>query len=246
MSKSVALVSAVAVAALVVVFTVTRDQPAAAQPERRTVSVTGTAVVHTVPDTVVWHLTTTDEHSDLERAMGASDRKLQAVLAAARRIGLAEADLQTGHLRVDREFYRDEWGNSTRFRHWNVVRDITLTERSIDDFDAMLTALVSAADVEMRYELRSSRIHDLRAGTRLDAVGLARTKAEAMVNELGGELGDALTVEEQSSGGRPFNPLANAAFYDTGTMHAADATQGTFAPGTIEVRISVWVTFAIE
>ena len=237
------LVLIVAAFAGLILLTASRDSAPPPEPAPRTIAVTGTAVVHTVPDTVVWHLTTRAEHADLGRAKAASDRELQAVLAAARDLGLAEEDIQTGQLRADREYHRDQWGESTRFRHWNVSRQVTLTQRELDGFDGMLTALVEAADVELHYKLRSSRIHERRADTRLDAGRLARTKAEALGAERGGELGEVLTVDEIAGGGYAYNPLANAAFHDP--VSVADASTGTFAPGTIEVRVAVGATFGI-
>jgi uncharacterized protein YggE len=66
----------------------------------RTVTVSGTATTRTTPDTVVWSITTSTVHKNLVQAKEASDKQMQAILAAARKLGVKPEDLQTGLLDV--------------------------------------------------------------------------------------------------------------------------------------------------
>jgi uncharacterized protein len=212
----------------------------------RTISVTGTAVTRTTPDTVVWHVTTTSAHRDLVRAKEDSDNQMQAILATARELGVAEDDLQTGYLSVDKEYEYDNYGNQGGFKHFAVTRQITLKERDTSKFDAFLTGLVHSADMEVRYTLESSRIHELRAETRLKSVAIAREKADAMAGELGASLGEVLTINEQTDWGYGNMMANNWAWDDQGGAAAIDATTGTFAPGSIEVKVSVGTVFELR
>jgi len=213
---------------------------------RRTISVSGTAVARTVPDLVVWHVTTSDFDKNLLRAKESSDNKLKAILALREELGVNPEDMETGHLRIEREYHRDEHGNRTEFKHFAVTRSITIRQRDLKRFDEFLSKLVSSAEMEVSLGFESSRLHELRAETRLRALRIAREKAQAMAEELGDKLGMVLTVEEYrpSAAGRDW--VSNVAYFDPESRLPADVSSGTFAPGAIEVRVTVYATFAIE
>lgn len=215
-------------------------------PRERTISVTGTAVTHTVPDIVVWHVTTSSEHRDLTRAKEDSDGEMSAILATARELGVEARDMQTGYLSVGKEYDHDHYGNQGAFKHFRVTRQITIKERDVGQFDAFLTGLIRSAEMEVRYTLESSRIHEIRAETRLKSVALAREKAQAMADELKADIGDILLVEERSLSGYGSMLANNMSWDDGGGAAAIDATEGTFAPGSIEVRVSVGTTFELR
>ena len=106
--------------------------------------------------------------------------------------------------------------------------------------------LVAASDVEVSYSLESSEYHALRTKTRLDAVKAARKKATEMTELLGGKLGRVLRIAEprESYGSSSFN---NSNFISSVPRQAEpDEAPGTFAPGAIEVKVSIEVAFEIE
>lgn len=215
----------------------------------RKVSVWGTAVTRVVPDIVLWRLTITDTDRNLEKAKSRSDEKLTALLGLREELGVDPKDLQTGQLEISREYDRDRHGNVTSFKHFRVRRGITLRQRDLARFDEYLARFVANADVELDFSFDTSRRLELRHQTRLEAVRIARTKAEAMTGALGARLGDVLTIDESagSSGWRSFETnFSNTESDDRPGAGAEDAVAGTFAPGSIEVRISVHVAFAIR
>ncbi len=227
------------------VFACAAAPPTQGTNHDRTISVTGTAVTRTTPDIVVWHVTTTAEHKDLVRAKENSDNQMHAILTTARELGVADEDLQTGYLNVSKEYEHDNYGNVGAFKHFDVTRQITIKERDTSRFDEFLTGLVRSADMEVRYTLESSRIHEIRAETRLKSVGIAREKAAAMAEELGAGLGEVLTVNEQVDRGYG-SMMANNWSWDDQGAPDIDTTTGTFAPGSIEVRVSVGTVFALR
>lgn len=82
--------------------------------------------------------------------------------------------------------------------------------------------------------------------TRLKSVAIAREKAEAMAGELGASIGDVLTMEEQVDWGYGNMMANNWSWDDQGGDAAIDTTTGTFAPGSIEVRVSVGTVFELR
>jgi uncharacterized protein YggE len=219
---------------------------AGAPGSARTISVAGTAVTRTMPDTIVWHITTSDFSKDLMSAKESSDRKFKAILGLRDELGIGKDDLETGHLSIQREYERDERGIRGEFKHFAVMRSVTIRERDLNRFDEFFSRLVSSAEMEVNVSFESSEVHKLRAETRLKALRIAKDKAAAMAGELGAKLGKVLTIDEHRASGRPFNVMSNAAFFDEGSRAEVDSSSGTFAPGAIEVSVTVYVTFAIQ
>ena len=217
-----------------------------AESPPRTISVSGTAVTRTVPDTIVWHITVSDYDKDLLRAKESSDVKLKAILELRDELGIKPDDLETGHVRIQREYDRDERGRRGDFKHFAVTRSVTIRQRELKRFDEFFSGLVSSAQMEVSLSFESSRLYELRAETRLKALRLAREKAEAMAGELGAKLGRILTIDEHRPTGRLLDLMSNAMFVDRGSRPEVDASSGTFAPGAIEVQVTVYTTFGIE
>lgn len=231
-----------------VILTLSLSAPFAAgdeQPQQRTVAVTGTAVTRTVPDVISWHVSTSDTDKDLMTAKAKSDAKMRTILGLKDELGVEPGDMQTGHLSVRKEYMRDRTGNRGEFRHFAVSRQVTLKQRNAKRFDEFLTKLLSAAEMEVSFTFAASRVHDLRAETRLKALRVAREKAESMANALGAKAGRVLTIEEHQPRGY-VSPVSNMASFDAGGPLPEDVAGGTFAPGAIEVRISVHVVFELE
>jgi len=212
----------------------------------RHVAVTGTAIARVQPDTVVWRINIRRANKELAKAQSECDEGVKKILALRAELKLNPEDLQTGYLSAQKIFDRDQAGNQTSFRHFLVERSITLRQRDTSRFDHVLARLVEAADVEVSYSLESSAYHELRAQTRLKAVDAARQKAAAMTALLGAKLGRPLRIAEpveswHSSG------ISNSNFaFGAPRQAEPDQAPGTFAPGAIEVKVSIEVAFELE
>ena len=235
-----------AVVSLVPVLLVISGRISAAQDAERTVSVAGTAVTMTVPDLVRWRLSTSDLDKDLLAAKGKSDAKLKAILGLREELGVAIEDVQTGHLSIRKEWVRDRSGNPVEFKGFVITRTIAFTQRDIARFDEFLAKFVSRAEVELEFSFDTTRRHALRNETRLKALAAAKQKAADMTAALVAGLGKVLTIKEEQPS-RSFQTFAsNMITSDEGDRAAADVASGTMAPGSIEVRVTVHASFAIE
>jgi len=212
----------------------------------RHVSVTGTAIVRAQPDTVVWEVTIGRTSRELATAQKLCDEAMKGVLALRGELKLKPEDVQTGYLSVQKVFDRDQSGNVTSFRHYAVTRTIAMRQRDTQRFDEILGKLIGVDDVEVTNRLESSEYHKLRAQTRLDAVKAAKEKAGAMTELLGAKLGRVLRIAEpRESWSSPFSNTGN--FASSAQRQAEpDEAPGTFAPGAVEIRVSIEVDFEIE
>ncbi|HEX5104550.1 MAG TPA: SIMPL domain-containing protein [Pirellulaceae bacterium] len=211
----------------------------------RHVSVTGTAIARVQPDTVVWNVTIRRTDQDLATAQKACDEGVRKVLALRNELKLKSEDVQTGYLSVEKVYDRDRAGNITSFRHFEVVRTVTLRQHDTTQFDDVLARLVGAADIEVSHHLESSEYHKLRAQTRLEAVKAAREKAAAMTELLGAKLGRVLRIAEPRENWSSPGFASNMAF-SAPRQAEPDEAPGTFAPGAIEVRVSIETDFEVE
>lgn len=212
----------------------------------RHVSVTGTTIARAQPDIVVWNVSVTRTNRELAKALSECDVTVKRVLELRNDLKLKPEEVQTGYLSINKVYDRDNHGNPTSFRHFSVMRNITLRQRDTTRFDEILAKLSEATDVEVSYHLESSEYHNLRAETRLKAVKVAREKAQAMTELLGAKLGRALSIEEPKETWGGAHSFASNSAYISPRQAEPDSAPGTFAPGSIEIRVSVEVVFEIE
>lgn len=213
----------------------------------RRVSVTGTAITRVQPDLVVWNVVARRTNQDLAEAQADCDAIVKRILALRAEEKLKPEDVQTGYLSIQKIYDRDQAGNVTSFKHYEVVRTITLRQRDTSRFDEVLAKLVATNNVEVSYQLESSDYHKLRVQTRLDAVRVAREKAAAMTELLGATLGRVVRISEPKTGGdTSFSNYRSNSVSVAPRDAEADEEPGTFAPGAIEVRVSIDVEFEIE
>jgi len=76
-------------------------------------------------------------------------------------------------------------------------------------------------------------------------VEAAKKKAAAMAEAAGAHLGKVVRLAEPEPRGFRAETFSNVAFVDAGTA-APDAIEGTFAPGSLEVSVSIQAEFLLE
>jgi uncharacterized protein YggE len=230
---------------LMTLFTLSTQ--AVAESFTRSVSVTGTAVAKVKPDVVVWSVNVTSTNTNLKIAREANDEVTRKVFALRADLEIDAKDVQTGNLSIRKVFERDRSGNQGAFRHYSFQRSIVLRQRDTAKFDDVLQQLTGMEDVQISYSLESSDYHKIRRETRLRAVTVAKEKAAEMTSLLGAKLGHVLAIDESSAGrdNRRTLGTSNTMFF-SGTPAEPDDIAGTFAPGSIQIRVSVDVRFAIE
>ena len=217
----------------------------AATPSSPHISVTGTAVEKVVPDTINWTVTVSVFHKQLSQAKAKSDENVKIIFTSAEKLGINTIDIQTGYIDVRKEYVRDNYGNTRAFKGFNVTRSISVKQTDTSKFDDFLAAMLNNENIKVHYTLSSSKVFDVQFQTRLKSMQLAKQKAKRMAETLGASLGKVIQIEEVPTG-EFHRPILNAQYtgqYDTITP--TDGEIGTFAPGTIEVRISVGVIFEL-
>jgi len=216
----------------------------AADETVRSVSVSGTVQTKIAPDLIVWRINLTDADKDLRAAKAANDESVKAVLALRKTLGIAEGDLETGQVLIQREYERDEHGQRGAFKHFAVHRSITVRQRELNRFDEYLDSLVASSEMEVDFSFESSKIHDVRAETRLKALTAAKNKAQAMAEVVGAKLGKVLTINEHADNQSFASPWSNSIAIQS--VPSVDSASETFVPGAISVSVTVYAVFELE
>ena len=163
---------------------------------RRTISVSGTAVTRVAPDSIVWHLDISDFDKDVRAAKRSNDQRVKTILGLRKELGIQDGDLETGEVSIRREYERDERGHQGDFKHFAVSRAIMVRQRDFKSFDEFLEKFVAGAAPEFHVEFQSARMQEVRAETRLNALQIAKDKAAAMAKVVGAQLGEVLMIDE--------------------------------------------------
>jgi len=217
---------------------------AAEEETIRRISVSGTVELKTAPDQIVWRISLKETDKDLLAAKKRSDEKIKSVLALQEKLGLAEGDIETGQVRVEREYERDERGERGDFKHFVVNRRVTIRQRDLKRFDEFLDSMISSAEMEVDFSFESSRMDEIRAEARLKAMQVAKEKAEAMAGAVGAKIGRVLTIDEHAQGDRSRSYQTNVLSPES--RPTVDVASDTFIPGAIPVQVTVFVTFELE
>jgi uncharacterized protein YggE len=223
--------------------------PAPAQPQQmlpsRTISVTGTVVTKTPPDIIEWSLSVRESNPSLATAKHSVDEQMKALFALREQLKIDGADLTTGPVSIQREYERDDRGTRGAFKHWTVQRQAMIRQRDLGRFDEFFEKL-SSTPVEVNYQAVSSKIHEVREQTRLQALQIAQKKAKQMAEQVRAKLGPAISISDV-----PPESFRREQFAQNNVSFSApnplpDVASGTFAPGMIDERITVYATFELQ
>lgn len=171
----------------------------------------------------------------VDAALEQANAAAAAVLEALRASGVEESDVQTQNLGLDPQFApetRDVTGYVAR-------QDLAVTLRDIAAAGATISAAVAAGGDAARLSGLQFAIEDdtaVRAEAREEAFAAARRQAEQYAELAGRELGEVLSVREQT---RPEGPVPAAA-------GLARAEAVPLAPGSNDVTVTTQVRWALR
>jgi uncharacterized protein YggE len=172
-----------------------------------------------------------EDHADTaEAASGANAAAMQKVIAALRKAGVAEKDLQTVNLSVEPE-YNDAGTKVLGYTASNSVCATTSVASAGSVAEAGLGAGADRISGPNLTKADSTKLYDdaLRA-----AVADARSRADVLADAAGVEVGAVVSIQE---GSEPSYPVA----YDL----AMASPEAPIEPGTQDIEATVTITYAI-
>ena len=198
------------------------------------ITVSGTATSRAVPDQATFSFGVQTEGASAKAALDANSTRMALVIAALKRAGIAEKDLQTQDVSVMPR--QNETGQISGYYANNSVQALV---RKLAGAGAVVDAAVGAGANQSSGPSfdQSGRDAVYRSALRA-AVADARTKAQALAAESNASLGRVTRIVE----GFAAEPVP---MYDRAVAQSAKA-ETPVEPGTQEVQATVTVTFELS
>lgn len=207
-------------------------------PSAPYVQVVGHGSLTVVPDMAQITVTVARTDQDLAAARTQVENRATAVLAAARKLGVAERDLSAAMISIWPEY---QWqSNSQVFMGEHVSRRIEITLRNLKNYAALITGLVKAGVTTFSTTLERSDLTVLRRQTLAAAVEDAHARAVTLTRAAGATLGPVYSISERDTLPRP-QPLMMAAKAVPAVGSSAD-----YEPGTLEINVTVNVVYLLR
>jgi uncharacterized protein YggE len=221
--------------------------------EPRAITVTGDAEVRVVPDEVIMTLGVETWDKRLGVAKGDNDRIVAQVLALTAEHGIEPQHVQTDYVSIEPR-YRNGYYEERDFIGYFVHKNVVITLRDLSKFEDLLAgALEAGVNYVHGVQFRTTELRKHRDAARDLAVEAAREKAEAMAGTLGQGVSQPLAIVEEQSGwwsgygawwgSRWGGAMAQNVVQES--SGAAWASDGSVAPGQINVNARVSVTFEL-
>jgi uncharacterized protein len=204
---------------------------AAEPPAGKTVTVTGTGTVTTVPDRASFDFSVDSRAATAKAALAQNADAAASLVAALKSAGVAAADLQTGQVSLSTQMNQD----GTAVLGYLASTSVT-AKTTIPKAGPLVDAAVAAGATGVSGpSLTRSDSDALYQDALKAAVANAGAKAKTLAAAAGLTLGSVQTMVEGSQAGIPL-PAARADF----------AASTSIEPGTQDVEATVTVTYALS
>lgn len=211
--------------------------PAGTQP--RTISVSGTGRVVITPDTADLRLGVTASAKTVKDARASAAASMTAVIAALKKAGIADKDIQTTVLSLQPTYDYSTGGAAPHPTGYSLTNAVAVTVRNLDllgpAIDAALAAGATSMDgVSFRVADRTSAEQQARVA----AMSEAKAKASALATAAGVSITGVSSISETVA------PVPYPVYYGAAAGVAKDMATPVQA-GTSEITISVAVVYLI-
>lgn len=187
-------------------------QLAAAQsaaPLLRVITMNGHGEARAVPDTAMLSAGVSAQAPTAAAALAANTTRMQSVLAALKKQGVPEKDIQTSNFSISPQ-YANGNGEAPRITGYQANNQVEVRLEDVSKLGVTLDALVTAGANQMNgvsFSIRNDTA--LLAQARAAAVAEARLKAETFAKAAGVSLGAILSIGEAGNEGpRPIYAAA--------------------------------------
>jgi uncharacterized protein YggE len=169
--------------------------------------------------------------------------KMDGLIAALAKAGIAKADIQTSGINLNAQYdysNRDGQPSGARFLGYEASNQLSVKVRDVKKVGALLDTLVQAGATNINGP--SFSIEDqspLQAQARATALKTAKAQADFYAQAAGYRSARLVSISESSSGGNAPMPMMAARF-------KADAAPTPVEPGQVSASISLTVQYALE
>ena len=196
----------------------------------RTITVTGTGIVKTVPDRATFSFTVESRAKTATAALAQNNDAATAVIAAVKGTGVPASSIQTSQVALNQQSSQD----GTSIIGYIASNTITV-QTELGKSGRLVDAAVNAGATGFGGPMLSRSDADtLYRDALKKAVEDSKTKAQALADASGLKLGGVQSVTEGTSSGPPV-PMASK---------LADSTGAPVEPGTQDIEATATVTYS--
>ncbi|WP_029035994.1 SIMPL domain-containing protein [Salinimicrobium xinjiangense] len=198
------------------------------------VTVVGTGTVNIEPDRVV--INSRIEHTGKPAAevKKQNDEVVNRVIKYLKAQGIAAKDIQTEYIRLNKEYHYNSKDTS-----YSANQAISIQLRDLKKYEMIMSGLLNAGLNRIDgIEFQTSKKEQLQAEARRKAMQDAQLKAKEYAEALGQQIGKAVSINEIQTDG--YQPV-----YRVMEMKQDSSEQETIAPGEMEIRVKVDVSFLL-
>ena len=166
----------------------------------RVITISGHGEVRAVPDTAMLSAGVSTDGPTAAAALSANNLRMQAVMAAIKKLGVPDKDIRTANFSVSPQ-YANISGQAPHITGYRASNQVEVRLEDIGKLGTVLDALVAAGANQMNgvsFLIRNDA--ELLTQARVAAVAEARAKAETFANAAGVGLGSILSIGEQGGG----------------------------------------------
>lgn len=219
----------------------------AQEPQPRTITTSGDAVVHVVPDEVVISLGVETVAVKLDDAKKQNDERSAQLLKAIKNVGVEERQIQTDTLELSINYRGNRAAEG--IEGYTARRGYLVTLKQPKKVEELLDAVLrNGANQLNGIDYRTTELRKHRDQARKMAIKAAKEKAEALAGELDCVPGRPRTISEGYGGYSPWRwARGNAMAQNAAQVEPGPAEGGETTPlGQIAVTAQVTVTFDLN
>lgn len=206
------------------------------------ITVTGEGKLKVIPDEAFITLAVENNGKEALEVKKKNDEQVAKVLQVIKRFGIAPTDFQTQQVSLYKNY--DE---ASKKQSYVAHQTLTIHLKNLSQYDALLLEVMEAGINSIQgVEFKASQLKVYESQVRKNAMVAAKQKAMDFVSELPGQkVGKALVVSDSS-----FTQFPRAVFSEMKTYAMAadgiEVSEETLAIGSLEINVTVTVTFALE
>jgi len=202
-----------------------------------TVDVTGEGIVRVVPDEVTVNVRVENTGKNAKELKALNDRIVNDVLATVKKMGVDSKDVRTDYVRLSKNYEYN-----TKTYNYAANQSIAIRIRDLNKYESMMDGLMASGINRIDgISFSSSNENNLESEARKKAIENAKMKAIEYVGVLNQTIGKAVSISESRTNNTP-QPMYRAMAMESDSS----GSQQTLAPGEMEIRVTVNVSFLLK
>lgn len=217
---------------------------ASSKPEQSGITVTGTGIVTTKPDTASITLAVVTDDREAAAAAAKNAELMAAVTKAVLNCGIKAEDMVTRNYNVYRQSRYNSQTGEQEEKGYQVSNNLTVTVRSINETGKVIDAALKAGANQLsNVSFYTNDTAEAYTQARKQAVMHAQDAARVLSESAGRKIGKLVFIEEFTNDSAYRNTVA----FDAAMLKSASFGESTpITPGDTEVSVTVRAVFELK